>query len=266
VLSFADGTLFELAEERIAYRAPGPPGVGLLELRFLGPVMAYWLERRGVLALHASVVEVDGLAVAFLAPRGGGKTSLAATFMAAGHRLLADDLLALAIDPSGADPSAATAHAGYPAMRFWPDQVERYLGERFLVGAEPLPRVHPDVDKRIVELGSRFGVFAPDSRPLAAVYLLRRTESAPRPLVGPVRGSTVVKELLQCSFTPYIVEAVGLQASRLDRLTRLAELVPVRRLELPADLDHLPAAHQAVLADLATSGSPVRSGGERGVR
>jgi hypothetical protein len=254
-LSFPEGSLFELAGNRIEYRLPGSVGAESLELRFLGAVMAYWLETRGVLTLHASVVEVEGLAVGFLAPHGGGKSSLAATFLAAGHRSLADDLLAVTIDPLG-----VTAHAGYPAMRLWPDQVKRFLG-----GRPALRRVHPDVDKRLIELGRDFGAFAPDPLPLAAVYVLRLGEPAPA-RVQPVPGTLAVRALLQCSFSPFIVEAVGLQSSRLDRLARLAESVAIRQLDLPIDLDHLPAARRAVLADLPTAVSSTDGGSEPGVR
>jgi len=47
---------------------------------------------RGDLPLHAAAVEIDGQAVLLAAPGKFGKTTLAAAFAAAGHRVLAEDL------------------------------------------------------------------------------------------------------------------------------------------------------------------------------
>jgi hypothetical protein len=51
--------------------------------------------RRGDLPLHAAAVEVDGHAVVLAGPGCAGKTTLAAAFVAAGHRLLSEDLCCL---------------------------------------------------------------------------------------------------------------------------------------------------------------------------
>lgn len=45
--------------------------------------------------LHASAVEVDDGIVAFVAPSGGGKSSLAAELCRRGHRIVCDDVLAI---------------------------------------------------------------------------------------------------------------------------------------------------------------------------
>jgi hypothetical protein len=52
---------------------------------------------RGDLPLHAAAVEVDGQAVLLAAPGRFGKTTLAAAFAAAGHRVLAEDLACVRI-------------------------------------------------------------------------------------------------------------------------------------------------------------------------
>jgi hypothetical protein len=55
------------------------------------PAILCFLER-GDLPLHAAAVEIDGAAVLLGAPRTFGKTTLAAGFVRAGHRLLAEDV------------------------------------------------------------------------------------------------------------------------------------------------------------------------------
>jgi hypothetical protein len=51
--------------------------------------------RRGDIPLHAAVIEVDGEALLIAGPSGAGKTTLAAAFVGAGHRLLSEDLACL---------------------------------------------------------------------------------------------------------------------------------------------------------------------------
>ncbi len=55
-------------------------------------------HQRGLLPLHASVVEIHGRTVAFAGHSGAGKSTLAASLLARGHRPLADDLCLLRTD------------------------------------------------------------------------------------------------------------------------------------------------------------------------
>ena len=52
----------------------------------------------GKLVIHASAVQVDGGAVAFMGPTGRGKSTLAAAFANAGHPFLTDDGLVLEVE------------------------------------------------------------------------------------------------------------------------------------------------------------------------
>lgn len=85
----------------------------LLGLPLLGPIFALLLHRRGVLALHGSAVEIGGEAHIFLGDKGSGKSTTAAALVAAGHRLIADDVVALEKAPDG----RLSVSAGYPAMK-----------------------------------------------------------------------------------------------------------------------------------------------------
>jgi hypothetical protein len=66
-----------------------------------GTIVAYLLSLGGNLVLHASAVEVDGGAVAFIGYSGQGKTTLATLFCAAGYPLVTDDVLPVAVDERG---------------------------------------------------------------------------------------------------------------------------------------------------------------------
>lgn len=244
VLSFGDALDFHLGEERIVCHLRQPEERHLIELRLLGPVLCYWLERMGVCALHASAVVVDGRAVAFMASQRGGKTGLAATMMGSGAPLLTDDLM-----PVEERPAGMTARPGYPQMRMWPDQLSGIVDDW-----RALPRVHPAFDKRRLPVGrGGFGEFHDAAAPLAAIYLPERAPegAAGEVRVRPVSPRETLIELVRNSFSPFIVEAVGLQARRLEVLARLARQVPARRLSYPAGRQAEAAVQRAVIEDLA---------------
>jgi hypothetical protein len=66
---------------------------GLLRIFLEGNILAHALAADGLLALHASAVEVDGRALAIIGPSGMGKSTLAALLCAAGAGLVSDDVL-----------------------------------------------------------------------------------------------------------------------------------------------------------------------------
>ncbi|HSG39948.1 MAG TPA: hypothetical protein VLE27_09955 [Thermoanaerobaculia bacterium] len=198
----------------------------------LGPVLSYWLERRGIPTLHASAVAVDGRAVAFLSRQGGGKTGLAAALMRAGFPLLTDDVLPVEVREGG-----FFARSGYPQMRMWPDEAAW-----FLEGWEALPLVHPQVTKRRIPVGpvgeDGFGAFLDSTLPLACLYIPERRPDGPVEIVDvPPRDALI--ELVRFSFSPHLVAAAGLQPFRFDLFARLAQSVPVRRLRYPAGFERL---------------------------
>jgi len=245
VLRFPGLLDFYLWPDRITCHLVDPRSQFLVELRLLGPVLAYWVERRGCVSLHASAVALDdggNKTAAFLSTHGGGKTGLAAALMQAGGALLTDDLL-----PVEERGGAFLAHPGYPQMRMWPDEAAWFLG-----GCDDLPLVHPELAKRRVPVGpDGFGSFHARPLPLACLYLPERRPEARGPVeIHPVAPRDAVIELVRHSFSPFLVEAAGLQPGRFDLFARLARQVPVRRLSYPTGFDRLPGVAEALLRDL----------------
>lgn len=221
----------------------------LIEIRFLGAVLSYLHEGRGEPVLHASAVSINGRAAAFLAGNRGGKTGLAATLLRSGRDLLSDDLV-----PVREDSGVFSTSPGYPQLRMWPDAAAHFLG----AASRDLPRVHPDETKRRVPC-SRLGRFADAPCPLSVLYLPERradpSRRAPIIEIVPVPPRDALIELVRRSFSPYLVEAVGLQATRLERFARLVERVPIRRLIYRDGFDHLAEVAERIEADLQSSGS-----------
>lgn len=146
------------------------------------PVLLCFLAR-GDVPLHASCVEIDGMALLLAGPRRFGKTTLAAAFAADGYRVLSEDLVCLRPGPT---PSVIPG----PAMlRVRVDVVEAFR----IPGAAELLR---DTDRAHLSLTSKRGTS--DSVPLAGIALLNEADTDP--LLERVAGADVVRDLWTVSF------------------------------------------------------------------
>jgi hypothetical protein len=248
LLRFPDVGDFYLGADRIVCHLADLGDLGAVEILFLGTVLSCWLERAGVPCLHASAVVAGDHAVGFLSFNGGGKSSLAAAMMHEGCPLLTDDVLAVEAGPVG-----FSGRSGYPQMRLWPAEADRFCGS-----ATAFERVYPDVPKVRVPIGSEvFGAFDAAVRPLAGFYLPVRqpdTEAAGTVQIEPLSPRDAVIEFVRHSFVAPIVEAAGWQARRLDFFAHLATGVPVKRLLYPSGFEHLSRVVDEVLADLGQPG------------
>lgn len=152
---------------------PAPDvGAQILHLPLLGPVMGLLLHLRGMMVLHASAVAVHGQGVGFLGNKGAGKSTLAAALIAAGHDLLADDLLAVSLTSSG-EPSIVP---GFPQLKLGPDVADAIL-ER-----PSLPVLLPGLEKRQLRLTHHFS--QAQARPVR-MYILERGQAAHATPISP---------------------------------------------------------------------------------
>lgn len=132
--------------------------------------LAACLILRGVPLLHASSVDVDGRAVVSVGAAGLGKSTLAAAFVAGGHRLLADDIAALArrdgriwVQPGGTRLRVHGAAASVLSRAH-----------------EELPRVFETEwleDKRYTELSAAEGTYCHEPLPVAAICVLEARDA-----------------------------------------------------------------------------------------
>jgi len=232
VMHFPGMAEYYLFADRVVYRPLGEVE-SEVEANFLSSVLAFWLERTGVLAMHASAVALPSGAVAFLANSGNGKSTLAAALLKAGNSLLSDDILALV--PPGA---GWQARSGFPTMRMWPAEACWFLG-----GCETLPRIHPAFDKRLVTVGDDgWGAFCADPQPLSRVILPERrdpSDSSSDISLTPLSPRDAVIELVRHSFAARLVQGIGLQAGRMDLFVDLVRRVPMVRLSYPSGFQHL---------------------------
>jgi hypothetical protein len=219
----------------------------------LGSVLGCAVSMRGLLNLHGSVVAIGDQAVALLGGPAAGKSTLAAAFVAAGHRLLSDDHVVLSHDGG-----RFCALPGPPRLRLWPESLSLLDLE-----AEHLPRVVGTYGKRYVDLasGSSGAVIAGGRGksagghcdvpvPLAAVYVLAARDGARTgAAVEPLSLSRASHELLRKRFLSVSLSTEH-TAAQFRRLSSIAQQVPVRLLHRPEGLDTLPDVVRAIQADL----------------
>lgn len=219
------------------------PGVEerLLRLFILGPVMAVVLHQRGYLILHASAVSVGGRVAAFLGGSGWGKSTMAAALQARGHRLVADDIVAVDFDPEG----QPLAYAGFPQLKLWPESAAA-LGE----SPENLFQLHPDFEKRA--LRSPEG-FSHGSTPLGLIYELAARDE-PEAVIEPLQPQAALMTLVRHTFVARLLQRTGTAAEHFQQCGRLVNAVPVRRLKRRRELADLAEVTRQVEADILSTG------------
>jgi hypothetical protein len=176
------------------------------------------LSELGDLVLHASAVVADGRAVAFCAPAGRGKSTLAYRLATAARPLLAEDGLVL------------TPHEdGWLA---WPGP----KGVRLLNGDQPGKRTH------VVDPAAEME----EPAPLAAAVVLDERGDGPLEVerLEPVEGVQAL--MANATFVP----GDGTRRA-FSAIARVAERIPVHRARLPDDLEAIVPAGEELLARVA---------------
>jgi hypothetical protein len=209
VLGFKRAGVFRIrgGREVTISLAPGADEA-TVRLYLVGRVMATLLYQRGLLVLHASAVEVNERAVAFMGHSCMGKSSVAAALQSRGCNFLADDVTALDFD-SG----QALAIPAFPQAKIDPD-VARALGHN----VDSMVALHPEESRRGLRLT---GGFAAGPLPLALVYLLGAEAPSPQPLSP--QGALV--EFVRHSFPSRLLRSGG--PAHLRQCAALARSVSV---------------------------------------
>jgi hypothetical protein len=211
-------------------------------LMLIGQIASFVLYQLGGMALHASAVITSQGAVAFLGPKGQGKSTMAAGFLHRGAQLLTDDVLPVTCRADG-----VYGTPGLPLIKVWPNAAEHALRL-----TEELPDLMEHSDKKLFVLDDRYG-FAQAPARLRAIYVLQRfdpvaesaTECSLRPLSG---RESVIGLLGQISWS----EALEREelARLLPRYSRVAAQVPVRALRYPHGFEHQQEIYTRILSDL----------------
>lgn len=191
------------------------------EVRLWGLPVSLCLNERGDQVVHAAAVDVGGHAVLLAAPGTFGKTTLAAAFLQAGHRVLSEDVSCC---HPGEEPFIWPGPAVLRVRRDVYD-VARLRGTT--VVAEDAERVQLSIDEPLR------GGAAPV--PLTAIVFLRVAEDGPE--MRPVTPEQAVPDLWSLSFR---LPTDDDRARCFRRVCDLLSRVPAYNLYRPLSLESLP--------------------------
>ena len=203
-------------------------------LDVLGRVLALALHASGWLSLHGSAVAMADGAVAFLAPKGNGKSTLAFALMRGGAALMTDDTVVIG------KGVPATVRPGVQSVRLFRDSAAWLSAPAPIAGTS--------------DVKATFGQLSDDARrltraPLAALYLLesvpagtiaepleRHRLEGPEAVFG-LLGQTKIGALLGGT------EAPGVFAS----VVALAEGSPIYKLRVTRDYERLSVVVERIM-------------------
>lgn len=191
------------------------------EMRLFGVPTAICVLERGDVSIHAAAVDVGGHGVLLAGPSRFGKTTLAAAFARAGHRLLAEDT---AVCTSRLGPAV---FPGPAAVRLRAD----------VASSLDLPgrRAHADDDGRVRIVLDEGVRGSGDPVPLRAILFLRHGTDAPA--LAPADPATAIRDVL--ALTLRLPTDVS-QAACFERVTDLVTGVECLDLQRRLTMDELP--------------------------
>jgi hypothetical protein len=210
----------------------------LIRYLFLSLVASFILHRIGKPVLHAGAVRFGNVAAGFLAPAQGGKSSLTAYCVRAGHALVSEDLLPLEIRDAG-----VFALPGPPQLRLWPDSAAA-------LWADPatLTRHALNTDKRQIWLPLTQRFYSDQPIRLRALYFLSRSDRIGIELTDLSRREALLA-LVESAFGNFLTTRQYL-SRQFDFFAGAVEALTCRRLLVPSGFSALPDIHRAVLGDV----------------
>jgi hypothetical protein len=209
------------------------------QVYLLGQALSFALVKQRFEPLHATAIVVNGEAFALLGASASGKSTLAASFLNAGYRLLTDDLLVL--QESG---GRVLAYPGPPRIKLFPRVARRLLQTNH--GVE----MNTGTGKLILPLDERRSSDAPV--PLRAMYCLGAPRDACRQQVVALRtlsARDAFVELIRGAFNRRLLGPQRLKR-QFGLMARLTDLVPVRALAYPRALERLGDVRASIVDDL----------------
>ena len=216
------------ADGRDIVWSPGPVApAAVVRSDVTGRVLATALHAGGVFCLHGCAVAMQRGAVALLAPKFHGKSTLALALARGGGRLITDDVLPVVVGPP------ARAIPGMHQVKLWEDSAAIMGVLQRDAGALEKHLVHDFPDDMLM--------FEPS--PLAAIYLLAPAVDAAcagRSCArSPVATSMATIALVRHATLGELLG--GSQAAvLLGWASALAQNVPVYRLDVVPGLDRVP--------------------------
>jgi hypothetical protein len=195
-----------------------------LRLFLLGSAFGAIYFQRGYFPLHASVVVINGSAVAFSGDPGAGKSTLAAWMNSQGHPLLCDDVCVIRF----ADDHQPMAYPAFPRLKLWTDALSA-----FDIDPRKLQRDYSRADKYHL---SAAGEFRLEPAPLRHINLLKFSDDLAAPHVEDINPAHAVPLLRDNTYRFQYISALGLTKSHFLDCVKLAKNTQTHFLLRPRQL------------------------------
>lgn len=207
-----------------------------------GSVFSFILHLKGKNNLHASAIAHNGDLIAFIAKKGGGKSTLAASMLMKGATLFADDFLVIE-SREGFFWGVSQSSLG----KLHQDAFQ-YLNH---LGA-PLVIVHGSAFNKLIIQHESSSIPRPDRLPLKAIYLLESLQNSGSGVsISPLSRRDAAFYLIANNFGMHLLEP----EARLKQFMLYSELVKkveVKCLTMKKGIETLDQVCEAVLADRKT--------------
>ncbi len=227
-IAITDTGRFTLADRTITHLAPPEVDRDAVTLDLIGVVLPYALHRDGAWCMHASAVQTPTGVIAFVAPSGTGKSTLATACVQMGCALVADDVVVLRASPDG----ISVTPSGVPLRLHV--ETARAVGAA-TAGADAWGKVRID------------GAMADVTLPLAAIYVVQsvRSDTPCARVARPTRAAALAL-LANGKITGLLGNDVDGEV--LTRCVSLAHRAAVYDLAVPRDLAQLGSVIDRLLA------------------
>lgn len=191
------------------------------EINFLDIAFPAYLELIGIPVLHASAVSIGGVAIVFIAPSGGGKSSIAARMTQFGAKFLTDDVFPISIDKE-----QFSTWAYYPQIRLWPDASSIiFKADQCDLICERWPKNRIVLDDcRIEELEVKL--------PIGAIYIVEPIIDSAEFGILPLDGHAAPMMLLR-NAPAFAMLDLETRVDRTKTLVELSRIIPIRILKYP---------------------------------
>jgi hypothetical protein len=206
------------------------------QVYLLGQAFSFALVKAGFEPFHATAVERDGNALALVGESGQGKSTLAASFLADGARLLTDDLMLV----SPGDP--LRVYSGPSRIKLLSDAADLILGP----GTTRVP-MNREMEKYVIPVSSEDTCHEPAR--LRGLYILEHGEASRADIrIEPLAPREAFMALVAHTFNRYLSEPARLRR-QLVEVSRIVQGVPVKRIVYTPVFERLEEVRGALLRD-----------------
>lgn len=222
--------------ERVELDCPDPSLAGECRLYLWGTVMGAVAWFNGMMPLHCSAVASAGVAIAFTAPSGGGKSTLATSLAVYGYRHLCDDTLVIAEQ----DGLPFAIPDGKPA-KLWSDALA-------LAGVEAQEEVALLPGKHYAQPRN------PQARPIPLRHLIV-LEQGHEVSLEPITGAAKLEHLAEAIYRGFVHTARGDHDFHARMMLLIAQNVRFWLLRRPLDANNFDHVTDKIAERLAQIGA-----------